>query len=174
MENRNIANEQRTEDFNFKQHALSALIGALYYLIAYIPFILPFVIWGKAATRVSKVWEEKSLGYNEEGKTYPLFSFYLIYIIDFLFDAIILLVWPIYGLIILYTYLMNFDIEYILQLLILPLFMAYVSVLSLRLMKEVLFFILNTLISWILDVIKNIGQLIKNMWLLNFVIKKKQ
>ena len=173
MENTDIAKEQRTEDFNFKEHALSALLGAAYYLLVYIPFILPFTIWGKAATRLSKVWEEKSLGYDEAGKSYPLFSFYLVYLVDFFFDALILLTWPILGLYTLYEYIMDFDIELIVEAFLIPIFIVYISALTFRAAKEVVFFILNTLISWVLDVIKNIGKLIKNIWLLNFVIKRK-
>jgi len=32
---------------------------------------------------------------------------------------------------------------------------------------------LNTLLKWFIEVLTNIGKLIKNIWLLNFVYKKK-
>ena len=57
----NIANETKTEDFDFKKHFVKASLGALYYLFVYIPFILPYKIWGKAATRISLLWENKSI-----------------------------------------------------------------------------------------------------------------
>ena len=55
----------------------------------------------------------------------------------------------------------------------LELFTDYFSVISIRLAKETLFFVLDYLIKWLFAVLKNIGLLIENMWLLNFVIKKK-
>ena len=174
IENKKIAIESKTEDFDFKKHFVKASLGALYYLFVYIPFILPFKIWGKAAARISSLWESKSVAYNEKEKEYPLFSFYLNYIINFIFDALIFLVWPIGLIFATYMYIdgfkfMNFFYDYVLQL-----FYFYISVLSIRLAKEILFFILNYLITWLLDVIRNIGLLIKNAWLLNFVYKKKE
>ena len=53
------------------------------------------------------------------------------------------------------------------------LFTFYFYAVLIRVSKEVVFFILNNLVSWFLNVIKNIGQLIKNAWLLNIVIKRK-
>lgn len=171
MEQTTIAQEQKTENFSFSQHFVKALIGALYYLILYIPFILPYNIWGKAATRLSHVWESKSLAYDENNGTYPLHNFYLKYVVNFIFDALMFLIWPI-GLII--TIKMRIDNEgmEIVDVLIM-LFTWYIYVIAIRVMKEIVFFILNTLVSWFLNVIKNMGQLIKNIWLLNFVIKRK-
>lgn len=59
MENQNIATDVKTEDFDFKKHFANALTGALFYIFVYIPIILPFKIWGKAATRISLIWEKK-------------------------------------------------------------------------------------------------------------------
>jgi hypothetical protein len=171
MEQTTIAEEQKTENFNFSQHFVKALIGALYYLILYIPFILPFNIWGKATTRLSHVWESKSLAYSEENGAYPLHNFYLKYVVNFIFDAAMFLVWPI-GLVMTIKARIDNEGMEIMDVLIM-LFTFYIYVVGIRVMKEVLFFILNTLISWFLDVIKNIGQLIKNVWLLNIVIKRK-
>ena len=171
MEQTTIAEEQKTENFNFSQHFVKALIGALYYLILYIPFILPFNIWGKATTRLSHVWESKSLAYSEDNGTYPLHSFYLKYIVNFIFDAAMFLVWPV-GLVMTIKARIDNEGMEIMDVLIM-LFTYYIFVVAIRVMKEVLFFILNTLVSWFLDVIKNIGQLIKNIWLLNIVIKRK-
>lgn len=171
MEQTTIAQEQKTENFSFSQHFVKALIGALYYLILYIPFILPYNIWGKAATRLSLIWESKSLTYNEDGGTYPLHSFYLKYVVNFIFDALMFLIWPI-GLIITIKMRIDNDGMEIVDVLIM-LFTWYIYVIVIRVMKEVVYFVLNTLVAWFLNVIKNIGQLIKNMWLLNIVIKRK-
>ena len=176
MENKvtNIANEIQTEDFDFKKHFVKASLGALYYLFVYIPFILPFKIWGKSATRISLLWENKSIIYNEKYNGYPLYLFYFNYIINFIFDALIFLAWPvglIYGT---YSYIDAFDYMGFFDGYIVSLFTYYFSVLAIRLAKETLFFVLNSLVIWLLEVIRNIGLLIKNIWLLNFVIKKKE
>ena len=176
MENNitNIANETKTDDFDFKKHFVNASLGALYYLFVYIPFILPFNIWGKAATRISLLWENKSIVYGENDKEYPLYLFYFNYIINFIFDALIFLAWPIGLVYATYAYIdafkyMDFFCGYVVSL-----FTFYFSVLAIRLAKETLFFILNYLVIWLFDVIKNIGLLIKNIWLLNFVTRKKE
>jgi hypothetical protein len=171
MEQTTIAQEQKTENFNFSQHFVKALIGALYYLILYIPFILPYNIWGKAATRLSHVWESKTLAYNEDYGNYPLHSFYLKYVVNFIFDALIFLIWPIGLVLTIKARIDNESMDFV-DILIM-LFTYYVFVIGIRVVKEVVYFVLNTLVAWFLDVIKNIGQLIKNMWLLNIVIKRK-
>ena len=168
-----IAFESKTEDFDFKEHFLKAALGALYYLFVYIPFILPFKIWGKAATRISTLWDNKSITYNENDKGYPLFLFCFNYLINFVFDALMFLVWPIGLIYATYAYIDGFENLKFFDGYVLKLFLYYFAVLAISLAKETLFFILNYLITWVFDVIKNIGLLIKNMWLLNFVIKKK-
>jgi hypothetical protein len=176
MENKdiNIANEIKTEDFDFKKHFVKASLGALYYLFVYIPFILPYKIWGKAATRISLLWENKSIVYNEKDKGYPLYLFYFNYIINFIFDASIFLAWPVGIIFATYLYIDAFEYMDFFGGYVVSLFTYYFSVLTIRLAKETLFFILNYLIVWLFEVIKNIGLLIKNIWLLNFVIKKKE
>jgi hypothetical protein len=169
METTTIATEQKTENFNFSNHFVKALISALYYLIIYIPFILPFAIWGKAAARLSMLWESKSLGYNEENSNYPIYNFYFNYIVNFIFDASMFLIWPIGLIITIISMTDNADAIGALTML----FSYYASVIGMRAGKEVVFFVLNTLVSWFISVIVNIGQLIKNMWLLNIVIKRK-
>ena len=42
-----------------------------------------------------------------------------------------------------------------------------------KLIKEAFYFMLNNLIVWFFEVIAEIGRFIKNMWKLNFVIKRK-
>ena len=165
--------ETKTADFDVKEHLANAALGALYYLIVYIPFILPFHIWGKAATRISLLWEHKSIQYNENKGDYPLYLFYFHYIINFIFDALMFLVWPIGLIVATYNYIDALEYANLYDVYILELFTYYFSVISIRLAKETLFFVLNYLIKWLFSVLKNIGLLIKNMWLLNFVIKKK-
>ena len=65
MEQEKTIRDAQTEDFSFGSHALKALMAAGYYLLLYIPFILPYIIWGKAATRLSLFWDSKSIAYNE-------------------------------------------------------------------------------------------------------------
>lgn len=172
MENqdREIAVEVKTEDFKFKEHALKALLGSLYYIFVYIPFILPIKIWGKAAARISLVWDSKSISYNENNSKYALFSFYFNYIINFIFDACSVLIYPIGFIYCTYTLTQNTDFTgYIASL-----FGVYSSVCAIRFAKETLFFMINNLVSWILEMIVNVGKLIKNVWLLNFVVKRKE
>ncbi len=163
-----------TEDFDFGKHFVNAVGGALYYLLLYIPFVLPFLVWGKAATRLSLIWENKSIVYSENEKVYPVWTFYLFYIVNFLLDAAIFLVWPVGFLYLGYLYAveMEFKADFV-WFFLMPLFGTYVSVISIKITKETLFFILNNLVTWILDVFVNIGKFIKNMWLLNFVWRKK-
>ncbi|ALO17359.1 hypothetical protein L21SP5_03764 [Salinivirga cyanobacteriivorans] len=170
MKQENFAIEQKTENFDFKAHTPKALLSALYYIFIYIPFILPFNVWGKAATRMSLLWEQKNLTYNEDEKQYPLFYFYFQYFINFIFDASIVLIWPI-GLILSFIALFSGDGF---GGFLISLFGFYISVLGIRLNKELTFFIVNKLIIWLIDVIANMGQLIKNAWLLNIVVKRKE
>lgn len=174
MEQENLIKDPKTDDFDFGKHALNALFAALYYLIVYIPFILPFQIWGKAATRLSHIWESKSLVYKEGDKVYPLHSFYFVYVINFLLDAIIFLIWIIGFLVLSYDFFIDGKAKApIVEGYLLPLFMTYVSVIGLKAGKEVVHFFLNNLVVWMLDVISAIGRFIKHMWGLNFVIKRK-
>ena len=171
--NSNIVNEVKTEDFNSKKHLLNATLGSLYYLFLYIPFILPFKIWSKAATRVSLMWEEKKLMYNENNNKYPLFLFYFNYIVNFLFDAAIFLAWPLGFIFSTFLFIVNYEYTPFIEGYLYVLSCVYVSVLITKLQKEILFFIINNLLTWLFDVIRNIGKLIKNGWLLNFVYRNK-
>ena len=174
MEEDKTIRDPETGDFDFNQHGLSALYAAFYYVVLYIPFILPFHIWGKAATRLSMLWGTRSLQYNERDKTYPLFAFYFIYIVQFALDAVIFLSWPIGFLVTAKTYMIDgeFNGPFI-EMFIIPLFVIYISVISWKLLKEAFFFALNNLVVWFFEVIAEIGRFIKHMWRLNFVIKRK-
>ncbi|MDB4011143.1 hypothetical protein N9484_09010 [Polaribacter sp.] len=171
--NSNIINEVETEDFDLKKHLLSALLGSLYYLFIYIPFILPFKVWGKAATRISLLWEEKSIMYNENKSNHPLFLFYFNYVTNFVFDAAMFLLWPLGFIFATYTFISMYEYTSFIEGYVLQLLTFYISVLVVKLQKEILFFVVNNLLSWLFNVIRNIGKLIKNVWLLNFVYRNK-
>jgi len=175
MEKKHMVSDPATEDFDFGKHFVNALGGALYYLILYIPFILPFLIWGKAATRLSLIWQNKSVVYSENDKVYPVWSFYFFYVVNFLLDAAIFLSWPLGFLYTGYEYAVDreFKSDFV-EYFLIPLLTVYVSVISIKVFKETLYFVLNNLVMWILEVFVNIGKLIKNMWLLNFVFKKRE
>ena len=161
-----------TEKFDFSKHFLNALLGSLYYIFVYIPFILPFKVYSHAAVRISKLWESKSLGYDESKSDYPLFLFYFKYVVNFIFDAAIFLAWPVGIIYSAYFYIDNSFVTFEAMMYMIAAF--YLSVLYTRFLKEILNFFLNYLVVWLLDVIKNIGKFIKNAWLLNFVLKQKK
>ena len=174
MENEKIIRDPQTEEFDFGKHALNALYGALYYLIVYIPFILPYNIWGKAATRISHIWENKSLVYKEGEKVYPVHSFYFMYLVNFLIDALIFLIWIFGFLFFSYVYFIKLKAKGpIVETYLIPLFSVYTSVIWLKAGKEILHFFLNNMVVWFLDVIAAIGRFLKHMWGLNFVFRKK-
>ena len=95
------------------------------------------------------------------------------YLVNFLLDAVIFLIWPLGFLFYTYQYFIESKanppfLNYVIVLLGL-----YLSVISLKIVKEIIYYFLNTLLKWFIEVLTNIGKLIKNIWLLNFVYKKK-
>ena len=171
MEQEKTIRDAQTEDFSFGSHALKALMAAGYYLLLYIPFILPYIIWGKAATRLALFWDSKSIAYNENDKIYPLHTFIVMYYIYFIFDAVIFLSWILGLLFALYS--MTEEVSAGLMVLI----GAYVSVIGIKASKEVFYFILNHILvalwKWMLNVISAIGRFWIHVWGLNFVYRKK-
>ncbi len=171
MEQEKTIRDAQTEDFSFGSHALKALMAAGYYLLLYIPFILPYIIWGKAATRLALFWDSKSIAYNENDKIYPLHTFIVMYYIYFIFDAVIFLSWVLGLLFALYS--MTEEVSAGLMVLI----GAYVSVIGIKASKEVFYFILNHILvalwKWMLNVISAIGRFWIHVWGLNFVYRKK-
>jgi len=171
MEQEKTIRDAQTEDFSFGSHALKALMAAGYYLLLHIPFILPYIIWGKAATRLALVWDSKSIAYNENDKIYPLHTFIVMYYIYFIFDAVIFLSWILGLLFALFS--MTQEVSAGLMVLI----GAYVSVIGIKAAKEVFYFILNHILvalwKWILNVISAIGRFWIHVWGLNFVYRKK-
>jgi hypothetical protein len=171
MEQEKTIRDAQTEDFSFGSHALKALMAAGYYLLLYIPFILPYIIWGKAATRLALFWDSKSIAYNENDKIYPLHTFIVMYYIYFIFDAVIFLSWILGLLFALFS--MTQEVSAGLMVLI----GAYVSVIGIKAAKEVFYFILNHILvalwKWILNVVSAIGRFWIHVWGLNFVYRKK-
>ena len=171
MEQDKTIRDAQTEDFSFGSHALKALMAAGYYLLLYIPFILPYIIWGKAATRLALFWDSKSIAYNENDKIYPLHTFIVMYYIYFIFDAVIFLSWILGLLFALFS--MTQEVSAGLMVLI----GAYVSVIGIKASKEVFYFILNHILvalwKWMLNVISAIGRFWIHVWGLNFVYRKK-
>lgn len=171
MEQDKTIRDAQTEDFSFGSHALKALMAAGYYLLLYIPFILPYIIWGKAATRLALFWDSKSIAYNENDKIYPLHAFIVMYYIYFLFDAVIFLSWILGLLIALFS--MTQEVAAGLVVLL----GAYVSVIGIKAAKEIFYFILNHILvalwKWILNVVSAIGRFCIHAWGLNFVYRKK-
>ena len=171
MEQEKTIRDAQTEDFSFGSHGLKALMAAGYYLLLYIPFILPYIIWGKAATRLALFWDSKSIAYNENDKIYPLHTFIVMYYIYFVFDAVIFLSWILGLLFALFS--MTQEVSAGLMVLI----GAYVSVIGIKAAKEVFYFILNHILvalwKWILNVISAFGRFCIHAWGLNFVYRKK-
>ena len=171
MEQEKTIRDAQTEDFSFGSHALKALMAAGYYLLLYIPFILPYYIWGKAATRLALFWDSKSIAYNENDKIYPLHTFIVMYYIYFVFDAVIFLSWILGLLFALFS--MTQEVSAGLMVLI----GAYASVIGIKAAKEVFYFILNHILvalwKWILNVVSAIGRFWIHVWGLNFVYRKK-
>lgn len=172
MEQDQTIRDAQTEDFSFGTHALKALMAAAYYLLIYIPFILPYKIWGKAATRLALFWDSKSIAYSEKDKAYPLHSFIVNYYIYFLFDAVIFLAWVLGFLVAIFF--MTQEVAAGLVALI----VAYLSVVGIKVAKEVFYFMLNHILvslwKWILNVISAFGRFCINAWGLNFVYRKKE
>ena len=159
----------------------SATISALYYLLVYIPIILPLNIWNQAAIAISGIWESKTLNYQGSDK-YGLAKFlYEKMILAFIFDAMIFLAWPF----LLYQALFElhaldllghaFDAGFVqgMKALIYGLLGIYTSVISIRLFKEAFFWAIDNLLSWIISVIRAIGGFCVNAWKLNLVIRRK-
>ena len=180
MEQEKTIRDAQTEDFSFGSHALKALMAAGYYLLLYIPFILPYIIWGKAATRLSLFWDSKSIAYKENDKTSPLHSFIVMYCIYFLFDALIFLSWILGFLFITKTFFIDYD-NYSLDAIKFyfgALFALYaLAPILIKAAKEAFYFILNhilvTLWKWTLNVVSAIGRFCIHAWGLNFVYRKK-
>ena len=170
--------DQPNNQFNRDEHIMPSVKAAFYYLFIYIPILLPLSIWKDAAVSLTNLWQTRSVSFDSSSGKYPLWSLLYKYLVTFVFDAAILLAWPfaLYQAIFefhLFTMLGHFDFVDAVELLIKALLAIYTSVIVLRLAKETLNFVIENLITWILDIFRSIGQMMVNIWKLNIVIRRK-
>lgn len=172
-----LFHEITAEEFQFEKHFGKALVAALYYVMFYLPFVLPVKVWGNAGARLSTIWENKILNYKEQDVKYSLFTFYFNCSLNLTVDAIIFLAYPIGFIYFTYDFIASLvdkaPVGGAIMGFIGMLFVTFESVLGMKLFKETLIYIINNLVGWMIEVMTNMGKLIKNMWLLNVVIKKK-
>ena len=169
------------ESFNPQTHLRSAVVSSLYYLVVYIPIILPLNIWKQAAVSVAGVWESKALQYRGTDK-YGLAKFlYEKMILTFIFDALIFLAWPFllyqaffeYSALDMLGYAFDAGFGQGMKALVYGLLGIYTSVISIRLIKEAFFWAVDNLLSWVISVIRAIGGFFVNAWKLNLVVRRK-
>lgn len=86
------------------QTIITAFTHILYQIVYYV-FILPFEVWSKAIKRLAAQRENKSLKFVEIKSQWPMFTFLKRWLIDFLFDALIAIIW----IILLYNFFKRFD-----------------------------------------------------------------
>lgn len=170
--------EQSNNSFNREEHLVPSFKAAVYYLLVYIPILLPLSIWKTAAVALAKLWQTRSVSFENPTGKYPLWSMLYKYLVTVVFDSAILLAWLIglYASIFevkAYEIFKYMDFFPAMKTTLKGLLMIYTSVIMIKLAKETLNFILENLITWILDVIRSIGQMMVNIWKLNFVIRRK-
>jgi len=177
--------EQHNNYFNSDKHLKPAIKAAVYYLFVYIPILLPLSIWKEAAVSLTGLWQTRSISFNSRSGKYPLWSLLYSYVVNFVFDAAILLAWPF----LLYQFIFEangfsmigdlFSSEYIsfveaMKIIISGGLAMYGSVIAIRLAKETLKFVLENLVAWMLNVLHSIGQMLVNVWKFNIVIRRKE
>ena len=86
------------------QTIITAFTHILYQIVYYV-FILPFEVWSKAIKRLAAQRENKSLKFVEIKSQWPMFTFLKRWLIDFLFDALIAIIW----IILLHNFFKRFD-----------------------------------------------------------------
>ena len=86
------------------QTIITAFTHILYQIVYYV-FILPFEVWSKAIKRLAAQRENKSLKFVEIKSQWPMFTFLKRWLIDFLLDALIAIIW----IILLYNFFKRFD-----------------------------------------------------------------
>ncbi|MDA1383034.1 MAG: hypothetical protein O3A22_03945 [Bacteroidetes bacterium] len=159
---------QTNNQFNRDEHLMPSIKAALYYLLVYIPILLPLSIWKDASVSLTNLWQTRSVSFDSSSGKYPLWSLLYKYVITFVFDAAILLAWPY----VLYQAIFEFEMfhnlgsqfEYLgfvgtMKYLIMTLLGMYTVVIFLRLAKEALNFVLGIIVTWIFDVISSLGKM---------------
>jgi hypothetical protein len=175
--------DQPNNEFNSDEHLKPAIKAAVYYLFIYIPILLPISIWKEAAVSLTNIWQSRSISFNSRTGKYPLWSLFYKYVVTFVFDASILLAWPI----LIYQFIFEWSgfsmignmFEYMsfsaaIKTIISGGLAMYGSVIGIRLAKETLKFVLDNLVTWMLNVLHSIGQMLVNVWKFNVVIRRKE
>ena len=169
------------DNFNTQTHLRSAITSSLYYLLVYIPLILPLHIWKQAAVSLAAIWDSKALQYQSSDKYGLARFFYEKMILTFIFDALIFLAWPylLYKVVIemsgfdILGYAFDAGFGQGMKTLVYGLLGIYGSVIAIRLSKEAFFWAVDNLLSWVISVIRAIGGFCVNAWKLNLVIRRK-
>lgn len=87
---------------SFKNQILNALIHFLYNFFIYFIFIVPFDLWKKATIRLANQKESGRLSISKITSLWPFLSFIKAFILEFLIDGIIFILYvigPIIGIV---------------------------------------------------------------------------
>ena len=89
-----------------KENILPALLHVLYNLFVYYLFVLPFHLWVNAVNRLAEQKDSGSLSLVNIKSAWPFLSFMKVFLLEFLFDGMIMLCYvigPLVGLFILFA-----------------------------------------------------------------------
>jgi len=160
--------DQPNNQFNRDEHLMPSIKAAFYYLLVYIPILLPLSIWKDASVSLTHLWQTRSVSFDSRVGKYPLWTLLYKYVITFVFDAATLLAWPfvLYQAIfelksfnLLESMYESMGFVQTFKYLIIALLGMYTIVILIRLAKEALNFVLGVLVTWMFDVIHSIGQM---------------
>jgi len=90
------------EEKKLQNQIISALVHFLYNFFIYYTFILPFDLWKKATIRLAEQKEKGSINISKISGPWPFLSFLKIFILEFLIDGIIFILYilaPIIGIV---------------------------------------------------------------------------
>lgn len=89
-----------------KENVLPALLHVLYNLFVYYLFVLPFHLWVNAVNRLAEQKKSGSLSLVSIKSAWPFLSFMKAFLLEFLFDGMIMLCYvigPLAGLVMMFT-----------------------------------------------------------------------
>ena len=159
---------QTNSQFNHDEHLVPSIKAAFYYLLVYIPILLPLSIWKDSSVSLTNLWQTRSVSFDSGSGKFPLWDLLYKYIITFVFDAAILLAWP-YML-----YQAIFEVKLFNDLgsmfkalgfleatknLAMAFLFMYTVVIFIRLAKEALNFVLGVVVTWVFDVISSLSKM---------------
>jgi hypothetical protein len=81
------------EEKELKDQIVSALIHFLYNFVVYFIFIVPFDLWKKATIRLANQKDKGGLNISKITSLWPFLSFLKAFILDFLIDGIIFILY---------------------------------------------------------------------------------